>query len=116
MSTKFKGNGNIIQVVAPTAGYTSNQLFILRSGTAGCCGVAVADIAAAATGGAYVEGVFELPANAGTGLTFAVGDILYRNSSTAALTKSTTGNTKVGMCVEAKAAAGTTAKVKLIPC
>jgi len=115
MATSMRSQGNAVQVVAPTAGYTSDQLIIMRSGTTGYCAVVAADIAAAATGAAWVEGEFELPANAGTGLTFAVGDILYRKSSDAKLTKSTTGNTKVGVCTRAKGASGTTGFVKLIP-
>jgi predicted RecA/RadA family phage recombinase len=112
MATNLITSGDIITVTGPTGGVSSGGVVVVRSGTSGMIAVVINDIAAAATGPAYIEGEFELTANAGTGKTFAVGDKLYWSSSVG-LTKTTTGNTLAGTCTEAKSASATTGKVKL---
>lgn len=74
-------------------------------------GIAGEAIAVGATGSVQVEEVFELPAVNDTA--FAVGDQLYWDSAAGKLTKTATDNTPAGWCVEPKAQAGTTAKVKI---
>lgn len=76
-----------------------------------CVGVALEDIANGATGSVTITGVFETAAV--NTAAFAVGDKLYWDDTANTLTKTDTGNTPAGVCVAAKAAAGTTARVKI---
>ena len=55
-------------------------------------------------------GIWEMPAVSGTA--FAVGDLLYFNTSTKSLT-ATEGDVTAGICVEPKTAGLTVAKVKI---
>jgi predicted RecA/RadA family phage recombinase len=75
-------------------------------------GVAISDIAATTgKGSVSLVGVYSLDADNANA--FAVGDQLYWDGSE--LTQTPDDNTYVGMCVEAKVEAGTTAKVLLQP-
>lgn len=74
-------------------------------------GIAAENIPVGATGGVRTEGVYELPAVNDTA--FNVGDQLYWDSIAGKLTKVSASNTPAGWCVEAKAADGTTVKVKI---
>jgi predicted RecA/RadA family phage recombinase len=73
-------------------------------------GIAAEKIAAGAVGSLKVTEVWELPAV--TGVAFSVGDALYWNTTNGNLTKTNT-DVPAGWCVEAKASAGTVAKVKI---
>lgn len=91
--------GDIETVTAPTGGISSGGVVVIATNK---LGVAINDIAAAATGPARVRGVVRLPAETGTGKSFAQGDLLYWNASTSKLTKTSTGNSKAGICTLAK--------------
>jgi predicted RecA/RadA family phage recombinase len=74
-------------------------------------GVAVANVAAGATGEFQTEGVFELPALAAD--VAAQGAILYWDAVNKRLTITAAGNTRVGVAVVAKAGGAATATIKL---
>lgn len=74
-------------------------------------GIAVNDVAASGSGEFVTEGVFELPALSTD--TAAQGAILYWDDTNKRLTTTAAGNTRVGVAAEAKAAAATTAIIKL---
>src|SRR3569623_2199117 len=74
-------------------------------------GVAYDDLAAAATGEVLTEGVCDLTALSTD--TAAIGDVPYWDNTNHRLTTTATGNTRVGVAVAAKAAAATTARIKL---
>ena len=76
-------------------------------------GVALENIAQGEVGGVRLVGVFEMPAEAGVDLTFAVGDLLYWDATNSVLTKTETGNTPAGMAVSVKAATEATALVRI---
>lgn len=61
----------------------------------------------------WTEGVYEIDSNTGTG--WVVGDVIYWDDTAKRFTKAVTDNTKAGIAVEAKASAGVTGKVKLVP-
>jgi len=74
-------------------------------------GVAGETIAVGATGSVHVSGVFELPAV--NNAAFAVGDDLYWDPVAGVLTNVALNNVPAGWATEPKAAAGTTARVKI---
>ncbi|MEF9412513.1 DUF2190 family protein [Ralstonia sp. SM1864_UCD524_TZ4] len=74
-------------------------------------GVAIASIAAGADGEFVTEGVFDLSA-LGTD-TPGQGAVLYWDSTNKRLTTTATSNTRVGVATTAKAAGGTTVRIKL---
>lgn len=115
MATNLIQQGNTIEYANSSGGtLAAGRGVPVITGATGFIGVAINDIPNNTTGVLAAEGVFELPANAGTGLTFARGDVLYWDNSTPCLTKTTTGNTKAGTAWAPKLAAGTTAVVKLL--
>ena len=77
-------------------------------------GIAAEDIENTEIGDVYITGVYTLAAeHDSTGKDFTAGDFLYFASG--ALTKTATSGVPVGICVEDKASAGKTAKVRLGP-
>ena len=77
-------------------------------------GIAAEDIENTKIGDVYITGVYTLAAeHDATGKDFTAGDFLYFASD--ALTKTAASGVPVGICVEDKASAGETAKVRLGP-
>lgn len=77
-------------------------------------GIAAEDIENTKIGDVYITGVYTLAAeHDAAGKDFTAGDFLYFASN--ALTKTATSGVPVGICVEDKASAGETAKVRLGP-
>lgn len=74
-------------------------------------GIAVADIAASATGAVKIRGVFTLAAT--TNEAYVQGQQLYWKASTSKLIDDPTGNEKAGRAAAAKASAGTTCTIVL---
>ncbi|XYJ11808.1 DUF2190 family protein [Telluria sp. B2] len=74
-------------------------------------GVAVSNVAAGESGEFQTYGVFELPALSTD--TAAQGAILYWDSTNKRLTTTATGNTRVGVAVEAKTAGAATVQIKI---
>lgn len=103
---KYIQDGDIVTVPAPAA-VTSGKMVVIGS--------LIGITQKAADNGAPVplvtEGVFEY-AKAGS-LAIAVGDKLYYVSANDHLNKTASGNTLVGIAVEAAATDATTVKVKL---
>lgn len=65
------------------------------------------------TVGLVREGVFDLPY--GVAATAAVGDLIYWDDTGKTVTKTSSGNTKVGICMKAAASADATMRVLLVP-
>jgi predicted RecA/RadA family phage recombinase len=91
----------------PSSAVTSGQAVLVGSKI----GVAVADIAANATGALAMDGVFELPKV--TTDVVAQGDALYWDNTAKKLTKTATNNTYAGYAVEAAGNGTTTVKVRI---
>lgn len=75
------------------------------------CGVALAAIANGATGSVLIDGVGDIPSD--TGAAWVVGDLIYWDDTANVGTKTSTSNVALGFAVQAKASAGTSARVKL---
>ena len=105
----FVNNGKRIALVAG-ADIAAGELCILRTGTSGVCGIAVADIANGATGEIEVCGVHKVTAETGA---WANGALLYRHATNKTLTTSSTSNTLAGHAVGAKTTASTVGYVLL---
>lgn len=73
-------------------------------------GVALEPIAANTAGSVAITGVWEIAA--ATSLAIAVGDVVYYNATNSNIDKTNTG-VPAGVAVTAKAAAGTTVRVKI---
>lgn len=111
MSTNYVQPGNTVTVVMP---YAATSGVGVQVGS-GLFGVAEATYASGATGVLGREGVYTgLAKTSGTGEAFAVGDRLFWDNSTKKLTKTSTGNLCVGICLETVATGVTTAGAVLI--
>lgn len=99
--------GDAVTVPAPSGGTVSGRVCIIGSliGVAAVTAVQGADVTL------HTEGVFEL-AKAGS-LAIAVGDKVYWVAASNHVNKTASGNTLVGIAVEAAATDATTVKVKL---
>lgn len=98
MSNIFRGEGDVVQIVAPST---------LTSGTPirvspGLFGVPETDAASGASVGLRVEGVHALPKVGGGGITFALGAKVYWNQSSGKATATATDDL-IGVCVVAAA-------------
>lgn len=65
------------------------------------------------TVGLLTEGVFDL--TYGVAATVAVGDLIYWDDAAKTVTKTATGNKKIGYAVEAAASSAATLRVRLVP-
>ena len=74
-------------------------------------GVAVADIDDGDEGALFVEGVFQITAEAGTA--WSVGDQLYWDDANSEFTKTASTHNKAGIAAASKGSAATTGYVKL---
>lgn len=101
-------DGNVIDVVLAA---------IIVSGAAlkvgSLFGVAQKSGAIGETVGLVTTGVFDLPY--GVAATVSVGDLIYWDDTAKTVTKTSSGNTKVGIAVQAAASADPTLRVKLVP-
>lgn len=106
---------NLIQSDADVLTLTNNTGSAISSGDAvvfgNRVGVAVTDIAAAASGAVSFRGVYQF--NKVVGETYAQGDNVYWNATLSKITEVTDAGVYVGKVVAAAAAAGTTANVRL---
>ena len=113
----FVQEGDTLSYTAPTGGVTVGDVVTVRSGTGGQIGIVIDTALAGEVTPLAMRGVYELAAESGTGKTFAIGDILYWNTSTKKLTKTSTGNVRAGVCWLAKLAATTVGRVSwMSPC
>lgn len=93
---------------------TSGSVVRLVTGTSGCIGIAVADIANGDTGELEITNVHELDKT--TGEAWTLLQVLYWDNSTSKLTStSSSAFTRAGRCAELAASAATVGKVRLSP-
>lgn len=100
--------GVVLDLLAPYA---------VASGAGFKIGSIFAVAAAAAANGAAVlgrtTGVYDLKYTVAA--TAAVGDLIYWDDTNKNVTKTASGNTKIGYCVQAAASADATMRVRLVP-
>lgn len=112
----YIGEGTRIQFTTGTTTYSKGDPVVVRSGATGMMGIALEDIAASGTGAVAVEGVFEVTKDTATATgVFSVGTSVYWDVAGGHFNTQASANVPAGVCVEAAAAAATTAKIKLIP-
>ncbi|MHB0706019.1 DUF2190 family protein [Roseomonas mucosa] len=99
--------GNTLTLPAPAGGVLSGDLVAIGS----IVGVANGDAAAGEPMDVDVVGVFVLSKAAA--LAIAVGDIVYWDATNRLVTKTASGNTKLGVAVEASPNPSATATVRL---
>jgi predicted RecA/RadA family phage recombinase len=111
----FRQKGDVLGVVAPTGGYSSNEVVPFGAATTGFIGVARNTIPAGERGPVEIEGVHELPAETGGGTDAAVGTPVSYIIATGMISKdaAATGKHRAGVIARAKATGDTTAWVKL---
>lgn len=108
MATNFVKEGETLTYTNATGtAIASGDLVIIGQRV----GVALVDIANAASGAVAVEGVFEVDKEAS--LAVAQGDLLYCNATSGELDKTATAQTLAGYAAAASATAATTVQVKL---
>lgn|GEM_PF-5698359 len=104
----FSNRGNRINFTNTGSAISAGDIVIVRSGTAGVCGIAVTDIAATTgTGQLEIGGVHALTAVTGA---LAYGALVYRGTL-GTVTGTSTSGTLLGYVVAAKTTASTTAFV-----
>lgn len=102
--------GDVITVPAPTGGVSSGDGVLIGK----LFGVATYSAAEGADVEIRREGVFDLKAeSAGSGQAFAVGDIVYWDATAKRCTKTSSGNTRIGVAISAKATTATVVRVSL---
>lgn len=100
--------GQILTIPAPAA-IVSGQLVNVGQ----IVGVAAGDAASGDPLDLAVEGVFRLPKV--SALAIAVGDLVYQDSENGLITKTASGNRKVGYAVSVAANPSGTVDVRLVP-
>lgn len=104
----FVQHGDVLGLTAP---------YDVASGAGFLVGSIFAVAMAAALSGKAVEGktagVFDLKYTVAA--TASVGDVIYWDNTNKNVTKTSSGNTKIGLCVKAAASADPTLRVKLVP-
>ena len=110
MATNYVGPGDVVNLPAPTGGVTSGDLvpFPAIGATQKLVGLAHETAAAGVTVAFTVWGVVR--GTKATGVTFAIGDDLYLDSSSE-LTTTATANGFVGIAMSVEASGSTTANV-----
>lgn len=101
--------GRALTVVAPEGGVSSGDVVIVGS----IVGIATTDALAGADVEIETEGVFSLPKK--TGDVFTVGALVYWDAIPGEATVTATGNTVLGIAVQAAAGPAGTVRVKLLP-
>lgn len=108
-------SGRKIQVTAPTGGLTSGDLYSLKTGTTGWVGEVVNDADAGDTAIIEVGHQVEIAKNTGTGESFDIGDLVYKDANTGDATATATGNDYIGRATAAATTAATTVWVMFAP-
>lgn len=107
----YVSDGHFLPLTAPAGGVTSGTPVLIGTNI---FGVPVADAVAGDTFSLKVNGVFENVAK-DTAAAWAEGDLLYWDNTAKKFTKTSAGNTKVGVAVVAALIADTTGTVKIGP-
>jgi predicted RecA/RadA family phage recombinase len=106
MTKLFVQPGNVLDH-SPAAAVASGAVVVIGARV----GVALADIAANATGSLQVTGVFQLPKKAAD--TIAQGALVYWDATNSQITTTASGNTLAGFAANAAAASVTSVNVKI---
>lgn len=106
MTTKTVGPRSPVTMTAP-ANVTSGQGLLVGS----AFGVVGTTVASGALMALHTEGQHTLPK--ATGAAWAVGDIVYWDDSAKNVTKTSSGNTKIGYATSVQASGDTTGVVNL---
>lgn len=109
--------GNRLNYVNGGTAVLSGAVVVINSGATGLIGIALANIAANATGTVLIgpangEGIVEGLAKH-TGEAFTQGQYIYWDATNLRLTGTSTGNTRAGRAADAAASAATTANLIL---
>ncbi len=104
--------GDSLTLTAPSGGVVSGKGYLIG----GLFVVAAATIAEGLPFAGKRHGVFEFVAQTHASTqALAVGDLAYWDDTNKRVTKTATGNTAIGVIIEAKASTAATAKVVLVP-
>lgn len=109
------GDGSTVRMTAPSGGYTSGQVVVVRSGATGMIGVVANDTAAGEEAVVHVDGEFLLPKKTGTAHAFSVGALGYWDVAEGNISSQASANVKAGIVTKAALAADTTVRIRLIP-
>lgn len=112
MAMNYVQPGEAITCVAPSGGIVSGAPFLLGTAGAGKVVVALHTAAAGVEIEAATGGVYSLPKTAA--LAIAIGDIVYLDTATKLINKTSASNNKAGWCF--KAAAGADGFVDVFLC
>lgn len=116
MSNTFVGEGDRLEVTAPTGGITSGQTIVVRSGATGMVGIAVADAAAGETASVDITGIHRVAKDTTTGAgVMAFGDTVYWDVAAAKFSTQVSANVPAGIAAKAAGASDTTVDIRLIP-
>ena len=101
-------DGDVLDLIAP---------YDVASGAGFLIGAIFAVAAVAALSGAAVRGrtrgVYDL--KYGVAAAASVGDVIYWDNTNKNVTKTSSGNTKMGVCVQAAGSGDATMRVRLVP-
>lgn len=108
----FVMNGDDLDLSTPSGGMTSGAAYLIGS----CFGVAKLTTVQGDLNVLKTAGVFDLPKEgAGSGQAWAFGDLVYWDNTNKRLTKTASGNTKVGYATAAALTTDTTGRARLVP-
>ena len=111
MNNKF-ANASPLDITVPSGGCTSGVGILIGS----MFGIAVTTQVQGDNGVVHTEGVFDhLAEGAGSGQAFAFGDPVYWDNTNKRMTKTTSGNTKIGYAAAPKITTATSIRVRLVP-
>jgi predicted RecA/RadA family phage recombinase len=104
--------GNRVAYSNSGSAIPTKNVVVIRSGTSGMIGITESSIAATTGTGVLAIGggderIWNLPKHSGE--SFAFGDVLYWSTGSEYLTKTSSGNTRAGVCAKAAGSAATTA-------
>lgn len=101
--------GRALTVAAPTGGVSSGDVVIVGA----LIGIATTDAVAGADIEIDCEGVYQVSKKVDD--VFAVGDLVYWDATPGEATVTATGNTVLGIAVQAATGPATAVRVKLLP-
>ncbi len=105
-------NSDVIDITSPIGGTVSGVGVLIGS----LFGIAVLTTAAGDVLPIHTTGIFDhIKEGAGSGQAFAVGDAVYWDNTNKRMTKTSSGNTKVGYAVLAALTTDVVVRVRLVP-
>jgi predicted RecA/RadA family phage recombinase len=106
-------SGDVIDFTAPTGGVTSGLGVLIG---ANLFLISVTTAAAGVAASVWAEGSYDHVAEgAGSGQDWTPGDTLYWDNTAKQFTKTSSGNTKRAVAVQAKGSTATSGRVRLVP-